>query len=627
MVAKLVYVSPDYAKQYTAKTGKTVSSNLVSSEDFARMDSELYGGGAKAPSSPSAATPAGSPKTGVVDQSDPLGIRQAVGNAVSQYGGSRSSSSGSSSTPGVSSGLQGTLDTVKQRIGAGDLQAAAQYLSQQTGISLEQALANVQTYQGLPRGQAPGASPGATGVTPSGQPPVAPPATPPNFAEFLASLGVTMPTVPQFSFDPQEGVRAAAAQAELAIKPQREMIRLEADQRLAQQRAKGEADLTKLRESQAQRRMFGSPVGLFTEQEQVRANDTALRSIEDMRDQRVAGLEMDKANRTQTGLRDAERLAFDQWSRGADVGLRQFGSVSDLVRMFLNQGNEDRRYGLERGKALGYVRDSQTGQRVPTLEAAKADRQYQLELGKALGYVTDPGTGGVVPTAQAAQWARDNAVDMARLMGYMEMPDGTLVRTTDGKRFDLQAAETLSKQTGYIVGLDGEPLLDEQGKPVPTLERAKFDWDQDKFTISQADKNYWEEQAHNLRAQGLFNQAQHNAVMAEIRRGELSLATARLIETQRHNQAVEDETGRHNQANEGIARDRVQLEQKSPQSNSWKGMMGDLKSLEQSQLYGQMKPGQMPAAVQALLQKWVPSMADDEAGALESYLQARGYLK
>lgn len=177
----------------------------------------------------------------------------------------------------------------------------------------------------------------------------------------------------------------------------------------------------------------------------------------------------------------------------------------------------------------------------------------------------------------------------------------------------------------------------------------------------------------SLREQGMINDQEYRAATLAIDRARVAVERDRLAETERHNQELEgisrdritqeglqfdaatrrsftlkfgpesadllmqaedaaaagDEATAQELRGEAIARAKTFMGENLGSGNNsaaWKGAMSDLNRLDQNILYGQVGQDQVPGVVDAVIQAWVPNMTEDEAAALETYLDARGWL-
>lgn len=185
----------------------------------------------------------------------------------------------------------------------------------------------------------------------------------------------------------------------------------------------------------------------------------------------------------------------------------------------------------------------------------------------------------------------------------------------EGRKLTLQEAEAMSKQTGYIFGLDGKPLLDDQGNMVPTLERAKFDWDKQKFVIAEQDKVDYQNQLLELRRQGMISDAAYKEASLEIRRGELSLKNAELLAK-----------GTTDTSSKAWSSAKSELD----------GLLDPKFGMTQEEIslgYGQLSPereqavhSQRVAAAKAIVSRYYSHLSDQDKAALSAYLKANGLM-
>lgn len=191
------------------------------------------------------------------------------------------------------------------------------------------------------------------------------------------------------------------------------------------------------------------------------------------------------------------------------------------------------------------------------------------------------------------------------------------------QKLTLQQAEAMSKQTGFIYGLDGKPILDGEGNMVPNLDRAKFDWDQKKFVISEQDKVDYQNELIRLKEQGLINDAAYKSAQQEIQRGQLSLENAKLLETTRHNQATEANAGADSKVWSGAKSELDKL------LNPQYGMTQEEITLGMGQLTpdrAQTIQSQRVAAARAIVSRYYSYMSDQDKQALTAYLKANGLM-
>jgi hypothetical protein len=229
------------------------------------------------------------------------------------------------------------------------------------------------------------------------------------------------------------------------------------------------------------------------------------------------------------------------------------------------------------------------------------------------------------PTRQSLKDAQDAAYKQAQLMGYTRAPDGSLVRTLDGQKFDLSAAQALSKQTGYVIGLDGKPITDESGNPVRTLAGAQFDWDKQKFIISENWKESYEGALLKLKQDGAISDAAYKQAQLDIQKGNLSIQLSKLLGT-----VIDPSTGKpmlDDGGNPIPVADSGSGTSSTAQSNAaWKGVLGDLGDLIDPVKSASMSPDQKKAAAQAIVSRWLPQLSAAEQTSLKNWLKANGLM-
>jgi hypothetical protein len=536
-----VYLTPDFSKQYQAKTGRAPSGSVVSQDDFAKMAGEAgisaagYGGA-----------------TGDTGEATILNAQKS-GQWVNPVTGGGAPKP--QAPPAVVPPTPLPMTPEAQKLGAGLVGSAIS----SGQITPDQVKANASQYGvDLTKNFGANAVPGlyTPPATPNQPGTVGPGSQPLTFADWLKAQGVTLPEIGKFSFDPTEAARAAAAEADLALAPQRSTINFNAQQRIGQQRARGDALLQKLKESQAARRLFTSPVGLYTEQEQVKANEAAVHGIEDTRDQQLANLELQKANQIAAGIDKRRSTAFSQFLDQAKLTMSQRSEAMKLwVSTMQEAGKNDR---------------------------ASADRAVR----EAIAMMQEDG--------RNLRAADSNA--------------------TANRRIDASIAENLSKQTGYVVGLDGQLVRDEQGQPIRTLDGARFDWDKQKFIISEGNKKDYQDALLEIRRQGIINDATYNEARLEIQRGELSVRNAQLLETNRHNQAMETIDASKGTSGSG--------------STAWKGLLNDLGRLDDPiGPYRNMPDRSKYDSAIAIIGRYQGQLTDADRTALQQLFKTRGWDK
>ncbi|MDB4897533.1 MAG: hypothetical protein JWN15_3795 [Firmicutes bacterium] len=296
----------------------------------------------------------------------------------------------------------------------------------------------------------------------------------------------------------------------------------------------------------------------------------------------------DKANTQQFENR---KLAWQMWQGGAQLTIEQQKMANQLWTSNQQIKSADARAAADRSLKLAIA-------------------SGQLEQKWAQFYGKDAQGN---PSFEAQKWAQTQADDAVKAAGYTRMPDGSLVRSLDGRKFDLSAAQYMSQQTGYIIGMDGKALVDGQGQPVRNLEGAKFDWSKQQFIISEGDKVAYQNELIGLRQQGLITQQQHNSAMEDIQRGHLSIQNAQMIETNRHNVAMENKppAGGNPNANANTA---------------WTGVTGELGALTDPIKAANMNQAQRQAAAQAIVGRWMPQLGPQEQQALKQWLKANGLM-
>lgn len=541
----------------------------------------------------------------------------------------------------------------------GDVTATAQALVNM-GIPPAEAVQMVQAYQqagGQLGGNASPQQPGAADVTaplapkaPAGRP------QPLSFADWLRTQGLNLPTIPQYQFDPGEAYRSSLAQAELAAAPQRQALQGQYARRTADKTKEGLALLRRLRESQAQRRLFSSPVGLYTEQEQEKANQASLNDLGAEEADKLTGLESEKALRATAGMNEARRQSYDQWQGAARMGQDQFGNMVQLWDASQNHElgrdklsaemthwlNQDVNARGQLGVSQGNLAVSQGNL---ALSKAKAEQDVLKDADAAArGWATIRNENAVkfgIVAGNLYNQAMDAAMlgDEETAQALMQRAAQQVATDTDAKEGRAAAREmqrTLMGVFGSVAGKYGSQvaawmvagLQSKDGKEADTFFKMAD------RGIEQVDGRRAGQQTARAMAVAEYNAGQAAARQRESARQAYALkfgpeAGAQMAyadELESANYADEADSVR---AKAGAAAQAWMAKgnESKKDSASWKGFMNDLDQLEKSAVYDPQLKRSLPSAVGALVQKWVPAMNDQEAEALEAYLKARGWQR